>query len=160
MHFNGETVIANSFTGHSHQMRRHKSLGVALAMLFCSLVRNLSFHTGWEESSSYEEAPGWERVPALAAAAHRDFPGLGRSEGWRLRQLLEHLRRQQLLWLFWAFIAQRHGLILWGYSHRAQHQLWLNCWQLFRLTQNKPHTSNYLESSLSWVFFLNRIKLR
>lgn len=44
-------------------------------MLFGSFVRNLSFHTGWEESSSHEEAPGWERVPALAAAAHRELQG-------------------------------------------------------------------------------------
>lgn len=57
-------------------------------------------------------SPRLREGPSFACSSTQRFPGLGRSEGRRLRQLLQYLRRQQLLWLFWAFQkAQRHRQI-------------------------------------------------
>lgn len=100
MHFNGEIVYKPTALQAIPTRWGDRD---ALAMLFCSFVRNLSiFPYRLRRMQQPWRSPAWERVPALFAA------GLGRSTGRRLRQLLEYLRRQQLLWLFGAFIAQRH----------------------------------------------------
>lgn len=55
-------------------------------------------------------SPRLREGPSFACSSTQRSPRAGQ-KGRRLRQLLEYLRRQQLLWLFWAFTAQRHRQI-------------------------------------------------